>query len=218
MLPRKSAASGRVADMTMSSCHEKLPPMKPHVVLLAALSAISLLALAQPTAHLDPAWTLGSEGGKHEAGVADFGFARGGNAKFLRSNHKTGDKDWASLAQGFNAAQYRGKRLRFQAQVRTEGITDWSGLWMRVDCQGDRSCSFYNSEDKPLVGTQDWQLRSVTLDVPDNARMIVFGVIASGRGTVWIDELKFDVVGDDVPADILPSREEIMQRRSKPSL
>jgi hypothetical protein len=191
--------------------------MKPHVVLLAALSAISLLALAQPTAHLDPAWTLGSEYEHYEAGIADFGFARGGNAKFLRARDAT-DKDWGALSQGFNAAEYRGKRIRLQAQVRTEGITDWSGLWMRVDCQGEHSCAFYNSEDKPLVGTHDWQLRSVTLDVPDNARTIVFGVIAAGRGTVWIDDLKLDTVGSDVPVDTLPSRAEMLERRSKPAL
>lgn len=191
--------------------------MKPHVVLLAALSAISLLALAQPTAHLDPAWSVGSETNNFEGGVADFGFARGGNSKFLRSN-KAGDKEWGSMAQGFNAAEYRGKRVRFQAQVRTEGITDWSGLWMRVDCQDDRACSFYNSEDRALVGTHDWQLRSVTLDVPENARRIILGVIASGRGTVWIDELKLEVVGSDVPVDVQPSFEEMMERRSKPSL
>ncbi len=191
--------------------------MKPHVVLLAALSAISLLALAQPTSQLDPAWSVGSENNNYEGGIADFGFARGGSAKFLRAN-KAGERDWGSLAQGFNAAQYRGKRVRFQAQVRTEGITDWSGLWMRVDCQGDRSCAFYNSEDNAIVGTHDWQLRSVTLEVPENARTIVLGVIAAGKGTVWIDELKIEAVGNEVPVDVQPSFEEMMERRSKPSL
>lgn len=217
MLPRLPAASGKVAGMTMSSCHEKLQPMKPHVVLLAALSAISLLALAQPTSQLDPSWTVGSEHNNYEGGVADFGFARGGNAKFIRAN-MAGERDWGSLAQGFNATQYRGKRVRFQAQVRTEGITDWSGLWMRVDCQGDRACSFYNSQDKPIVGTNDWQLRSVTLDVPDNANIIVLGVIAAGKGTVWIDDLKVEAVGNDVPVDVQPSFEAMMERRGKPSL
>jgi hypothetical protein len=191
--------------------------MKPHVVLLAALSAKSLLALAQPSLQLDSAWHVNSESRQYEGGVADDGYARGGHAKYLRSD-KAKDRDWGTLMQSFSAAQYRGKRLRFEAQVRTEGVTDWSGLWMRVDCEGQYSCSFYNSMDKPIKGTRDWQLRSVTLEVPQNAQSISFGVIAAGKGTVWIDELKMNAVGNNVPVDAMPARENGFKLRPGPSL
>lgn len=191
--------------------------MKPHVVLLAALSAVSLLALAQPSLPLDPAWQVSSDSRKFEAGVADFGYARDSHAKYLRGEKAT-DKEWGTLMQTISAAQYRGKRLRFQAQVRTEGITDWSGLWMRVDCEGAYSCAFYNSQDKPIKGTHNWHPRSVTLEVPESARAISFGVIASGRGTVWIDDLKMEAVASSVPVDTLPPRDDVTQLPSRPSL
>jgi hypothetical protein len=44
----------------------------------------------------------------------------------------------------------------------------------------------------------------VTLDVPNDARVIAFGVIDGGTGQVWLDELKFDVVGAEVPVDTMP--------------
>jgi hypothetical protein len=31
-----------------------------------------------------------------------------------------------------------------------------------------------------------------------------FGVINSGSGQVWIDELSFEVVGKNVPVDVMP--------------
>ena len=35
--------------------------------------------------------------------------------------------------QNFAPAQYAGKRIRLSANIKTEGVTSWSGLWMRID-------------------------------------------------------------------------------------
>jgi hypothetical protein len=34
----------------------------------------------------------------------------------------------------------------------------------------------------------------------------MFGVIGSGKGTVWIDQLAFETVGQDVPVDSMQQR------------
>jgi len=193
-------------------------PMKPHVVLLAAIASFSLLALAQPTATLDKSWYLAGENPElYEIGADPNGFRRGSFAKFLRA--KTGDrKAWATLMQTIAADNYRGKRVRFSAQVRTENIGDYSGLWMRVDLENGEKSGFYNSQDKPIKGTADWQLRSVTLDVEKNAEFILFGVNGQGGGTVWIDDLKIEVVGNDVPVDKMPPREYWRSLQANPDL
>jgi hypothetical protein len=192
--------------------------MKLHVVFFAALSATALLALAQPIIPLDPPWMLSSENrSKFEAGQDANGFRRDSHAKFVRGK-STRAEDWATLMQSFSAAEYRGKRLRFQAQVRTEEVVGWSGLWMRVDCAERRSCAFYNSQDKPMSGTNGWTLRSVTLDVPADARSISFGVITGSSGTTWIDDLKMEAVDTRVAVDALPSRAQEIELRTKPSL
>jgi hypothetical protein len=105
-----------------------------------------------------------------------------------------------------SAQNYLGQRVRFRARIRTQDVSGWAGLWMRVDAQGKPSVAFYNSMDRPIKGSTDWQERSVVLDVPTDAAAIAFGVIDSGTGQVWIDALSFETVGQDVPVDHLPGR------------
>lgn len=41
---------------------------------------------------------------------------------------------FVSVMQNFSAENYLGKRVRYSALVRSDGIEDgWGGLWMRVD-------------------------------------------------------------------------------------
>jgi hypothetical protein len=173
--------------------------MKPHYVLAAAIAATSVLALAAAPEPLPAPWQVtGKDAKKYTAGVDQADGVKG--AKFL-TNAGGDDKGWAALAQGISPQNYAGQRVRFRARVRTQDIGNWAGLWMRVDSQSRHSASFYNSQDKPIKGTTDWQERSVVLDVPQDATAIVFGVIGAGKGTVWIDQLALDTVSQDVPVD-----------------
>lgn len=192
--------------------------MRAPVVLLAAIGAPALLALANPVIAIDPPWQLSGESPRNfEVGQDPNGFKRGSSARYIRAKSPA-TKDWATLMQAISAVEYRGKRVRFQAQVRTEEIKGWTGLWMRVDCASKFGCAFYNNQDKPLRGSNGWTLRSVTLDVPQDAKEINFGVISGGGGTSWIDDLKFEVVGDDVAVDRQPEGLAEEELATKPSL
>jgi len=175
--------------------------MKAHYVLAAAAAATTVVALAAAPTPLPPSWQVtGANADKFQAGVDTS--VSGHNAKFLRST--TSDpKAWASLVQVVQAQRYLGQRVRFRARVRTQDVSHGAGLWMRVD--GDQKrLAFYNSSDKPIKGTTDWQERSVVLDVPADARVILFGVNAGGTGQVWMEPIAFETVGRDVPADSMP--------------
>jgi hypothetical protein len=173
--------------------------MKPHFVLAAAIAATSVLALAAAPEPLPAQWQVtGKDAKKFTAGVDQSDGFKG--AKFL-TNTAGDDKAWAALAQNISPQNYAGQRIRFRARVRTQDIGDWAGLWMRVDGQSRNVAAFYNSKDNPIKGTTGWQERSVVLDVPQDAAAIVFGVIGAGKGTVWIDQLALDTVGQDVPVD-----------------
>jgi len=173
--------------------------MKPQYVLAAAIAATSVLALAAAPEPLPAQWHMtGKDTKKFTAGVDQSDGYKG--AKFL-TNTSDDDKAWGALTQGISPQNYAGQRIRFRARVRTQDISNWAGLWMRVDSQGRPGVSFYNSQDKPIKGTTDWQERSVVLDVPQDASAIVFGVIGAGKGTVWIDQLALETVGQDVPVD-----------------
>ncbi|UGQ47562.1 transcriptional regulator [Massilia endophytica] len=172
--------------------------MKPVIVLFAALSAAALVAFAKPSAQLPPEWGVhGNAPSQYEAGIGQGGIARGGDAKYLK--HAAGEgNSWATLMQSVSAERYRGKRVRFEAKVRTEGVTQWAGLWMGVT-EGGRQRAFHNTQEQPVSGDSGWQTRAVVLDVAPDANAINFGLICAGKGTAWIDELKFEVVGSDVP-------------------
>lgn len=176
--------------------------MKPMHVIAAALAATSLwVVAAESTGKLPTPWFVtGGMPSSYQAGIDSVETTSGKGSKFLRYAQGEG-KSWATLAQAVSAQRYLGQRVRFQARVKSRDVSAWAGLWMRIDGRTPGSLAFYNSQDKPINGTADWQTRSVTLDVPEEAISINFGVINAGTGQVWIDELSFEVVGKDVPVD-----------------
>lgn len=190
--------------------------MKPRLVILAALAATSLFALAAGSITKLPAdWGLaGQSQDLYEIGLDSDVTISGKGGKFIRSIPGT-EPSWGTLMQTFTAKNYLGRRVRFEAQVKTKDVKG-AGLWMRVDGVDGQTLAFYNSQDKPIVGSQDWQLRSVVLDVPSNATNIAFGVLQYGKGQVWIDKLSMDMVGTDVPVDV-PART-IRKPMDQPSL
>lgn len=167
--------------------------------MFAAGIAVSAAAFAAAPEPLQAPWVVtGMHPQKFTAGVDQDPGVRG--AKFLR-NKADDPNAWAALAQVISAQNYLGQRIRFRAFVKTQDVSGWAGLWMRVDSRAGRSIAFYNSADRPITGSTDWQERSVVLDVPQDAAVIVFGVNNIGKGQVWIDRLGFDQVGQDVPVD-----------------
>jgi hypothetical protein len=105
---------------------------------------------------------------------------------------------FGTYMQMIDAAEYRGKRVRMTAQVRTQDVQDWAGLWMRVDL-GQKPTAFDNMQNRPLKGTTDWVPVSIVLDVDAKATGLAFGILLAGRGAAWIDDLTFNVVGPEVP-------------------
>lgn len=176
--------------------------MKPLYAIFAALAATSIVAIAADSlAPLPPAWIVtGPTPEQYKAGIDPHQSVTGKGAKYLGSVDTSG-KSWGALTQVFGAEKYRGQRIRLQARVKTADISNWAGLWMRVDATTGKSTAFYNSRDKPIKGSTDWTLRSVVLDVAPDASGIAFGVIANGSGQVWIDDIKIDPVPTTVPVD-----------------
>jgi hypothetical protein len=196
MVPRAFRAGGIV---TAPQPFVKDQPMKPQYILAAAAAATTVLALAATPAPLPPSWHVtGKNPDKFTAGVDTSPEGRG--AKFLRS--KTNDPEaWAGLVQSVQAQRYLGQHVRFRARLRTEGMSNWAGLWMRVDTREGKTLAFYNTHDNPVKGTSGWQERSIVLDVPADAALIVFGAIGAGTGEVWMEPVEFETIGREVPVD-----------------
>lgn len=112
--------------------------------------------------------------------------------------------EFAALAQMVKAEAYHGKRLHFSAVVRAADIENRAALFMRVGGPHGEILAFDNMRNRPITGTQAWTRHTIVLDVPKEAENIIFGLLLSLQGQVWMADVNLEVVGPDVPTtDIL---------------
>ncbi len=100
--------------------------------------------------------------------------------------------------------KYLGKRVRMTGYLRTESVTEWAGLWMRVGAKGsNEALAFdnmrYGKKDRSVTGTTDRIKYEVVLDVPPNAANIIYGVMLVGTGKIYFDSFILEIVDDTVP-------------------
>jgi len=108
--------------------------------------------------------------------------------------------DFGILSQSVRADNYRGKRVRLSAWVKGRGLVGpVAGLWMRVDGAGVVT-GYDNMRNRAESGTTDWHEVSIVLDVPLDALGIVIGAMRQGGGTLFIDDMKLETVGNSVPS------------------
>ncbi|QRN95132.1 AraC family transcriptional regulator [Archangium violaceum] len=135
----------------------------------------------------------------YEAGLDTQGPCEGNRSAWLRSRQGE-PAGYGTFMQAFGAGAFRGKRLRFSAVVRTEDVKGWSGLWMRVEGEDAREpLAFDNMQSRALVGTTACKRHEVVLDVPQDARSIMAGLMLSGTGKAWIGAVRFETVDTSVP-------------------
>jgi hypothetical protein len=106
----------------------------------------------------------------------------------------------SKLMQSVDARQLRGKRVRYSAAVRTDGMSasDSVQLFCRVDRPRDANGkaqlgAFDDMKDRPIRAV-DWQRFEIVLEVASDATEVVLGLTALGGGRVWIDDAKLAVV------------------------
>lgn len=124
---------------------------------------------------------------------------RGKSSGFIRNR--------GQMAQGFGALMqqaapdlYLGKRVQLSAYMKAKDVENWACLWFRIDGSSDVvPLGYDNMQDRPLKGTFDWQQVKIVLDVPRDSKNFAFGVILNGKGSVWVDGLKFETVAKTVP-------------------
>ena len=162
------------------------------------LAAVVALALA---AELPAGWVkAGSHPAEYDMGV-DRTIRREGRAIAFIKGTATEFHGFGTIMQTAAPGEYRGKRLRFSADVKSEKVqSGWAGLWLRIDgTRAGELLGFDNMQQRPLKGNTDWTRVEIVLDVPEDAAALAFGLLLNGDGQVWIDDLRFDVVGPSVP-------------------
>jgi hypothetical protein len=175
--------------------------MKFKILILALLTVVPAAAFAADS--LPTGWIkAGSQPAEYEVGVDSMTHHDGHASGYVKSITKE-LHGFGTLMQTAGPGEYLGKRVRMSAFVKADQVSDWAGVWMRVDgpMEGNqpKMLAFDNMQGRPIKGTSDWKKVEIVLDVPKEATDIAFGILLSKDGQVWIDDLKFEVVPTSVP-------------------
>ena len=174
------------------------------------LVANGLNAQPQQTEHAPTGWFLaGDNPTNYRIGVDHGDMHRGLPSAYLASLAK--GNGFGTLMQSISAANYAGKRVRLRGWVKSQDIGDWAGLWMRVD-KGREMVAFDNMQDRGIKGAKPWSTYDVVLDVPADATSISFGILLSGPGEVWMNDLSLEVVDIGTPTTGTKPRTTLPQR------
>jgi hypothetical protein len=153
-------------------------------------------------------WHLtGSRSGDYQVGLLpETETYEGNRIVLLRSRPEATGSGFGALAQSIRATRYLGRRVSFSATVRTEDVTAWAGLWLRVDGPGGM-ITLDNMQDRPLKGTTGWTPAAIVMDVPEDAVSLHFGALLKGAGALEITSTRFGEVDETVPVTTRPYTE-----------
>jgi hypothetical protein len=105
----------------------------------------------------------------------------------------------AYLVKMVNRPELAGKRVRFSAYIKAAGVQDHAELWLATSDYLPRFGRIDGNLNREIKGTTGWERYEITQDVPAGSISISFGVRLVGKGKIWIDAAKLEVVGQDVP-------------------
>ncbi len=164
------------------------------------IGILFLLCLSPLWAQLPHGWESFSPSPAAFDASLDSGQAQNGRRSGrIRSRTEVKTRQWVSLFQKIDAREYRGRRVLLKGYLKADQIQGWSGLFLRVDDAEEKALAFDNSSNRPLRGDSDWTLYSIELDVPHQAAELHFGLILSGPGSAWLDNLSLQAVGPTRP-------------------
>jgi C-terminal processing protease CtpA/Prc len=92
---------------------------------------------------------------------------------------------------------FTGSSLELRGFLRTEDVTDFSGLWMREDGE-EPALAFDNMQAKQIKGSTDWTEYSITLALKPEATKLYFGFLMGGTGKTWGDDLQLLLDGKPI--------------------
>jgi hypothetical protein len=141
----------------------------------------------------------GSLPNSYKTGLDNTVFKSGKKSAFIESLENN-IEGFGTLMQTCKAKNYLGTRIKMTGYIKSENVTDWAGMWLRVDSKTDhKSLSFDNMQDRAIKGTSDWTKCEIILDVPEESGTLNFGVLMAGTGKVWFDNISFEIMDNATP-------------------
>lgn len=111
-----------------------------------------------------------------------------------------------TVEQRFSGINYRGKKLKLTAWVKTSDVKYWTSLFIGFDQENaENSFSTEGSNIMKLEkirGYHDWIQISTERDVPWNTEIIKIGLVLFGKGCVWADGMELTAIDAFIPKPI----------------
>ncbi len=121
------------------------------------------------------------------------------NSGTIKALDTCDEPEFGQLTQKFGAPTYRSKRVRLTGYIKTQDVTGYCGLIMRMLDIYSSDLAVENTYDMGGTGTNDWTKREIVMDVPERAGVLSIGASLFGGGQMWFDGLAFEEVGLDIP-------------------
>ncbi|MEN9974367.1 MAG: hypothetical protein RLZZ282_373, partial [Verrucomicrobiota bacterium] len=165
----------------------------------AAPAATTALAhkAKPPSIQMETGWSPGSTS-EYKEHVEPTGSPQGAPAAVIESLVPA-PKSFTAMNQTISAVVFRGKRVRFDGEIMTQGVKNWAGFWLRADDKKGKIVAFQNMQKRGLEGTTAWKHEEIVLDIPDDAELMYFGMILDGAGKVKSSGLSLEIVDSSVP-------------------
>ena len=121
-----------------------------------------------------------------------------GNCLWLQKS-SAHQAEFGSVMQRCLARLLGGRTVRFQGELRSEGVLRWAGLWLRADGPQHESLYFDNMHRRPIRGTTEWDVYSIDAQLSPLTQWLNYGVVISGEGQLWVDNCRL-LVWDEAGA------------------
>jgi len=121
-----------------------------------------------------------------------------GGACVELSKDNASKREFGSVMQRCRADYLAGTTVRLAADLSTENVDTWAGIWLRVDGAEKTDLFFDNMSRQRLAGTTPWARFQIDARIPQDAFWANFGVVLSGSGIVRADGFalsRWDVKG-----------------------
>ena len=138
----------------------------------------------------------GWQGGPPGTIFADDKVVHGGHWSARIERHAESPNGFSTITKSI-PIDFSGTSMELRGFVRTEDVSDFAGLWMREDGESS-NLAFDNMQKRQLKGTTPWTEYSIILPVHPQARQLFFGVLVSGSGIAWADDLQLLLDGKPV--------------------
>ncbi len=152
-------------------------------------------------------------GGMGYEGVIDQAVVYSGKSS-LRLESKSTERRFGVATSRFPIDHARGKKLKYTGMIKTENVKDGqASLWWRVDGEKGGSLAFDNMKKRGPANTTPWRQYVIEMDIPPEGINIHFGVLLTGTGKAWFDDLRIALDGKPYlqinPGPIVPTKQDL---------